>query len=466
MAVIVNKKTLALIFIAAAVATASFYEDYDESPEAFEEEPELVLAQSERPVVMPMKAVGMALEADDQERVLKGVKKNGSHEFTVPENLMGTQWYADYKNWLKIDTDGKYICWPVGCVKAKCARNTGVNQAAANREMRRIQTLKNCDVVERRVKISDYKRAVAKARELKRKEKAAKKKERADKAAKRERKAKADEKRAKELSAKEKAAKEKADKVKREKSDKEKNAKEKAAKVKKEKADKVAEKAEKERSTKELSKKEKASKEKAKKENDAKIRAEKDTKAKKERKAKADEKDAKEKAKKEKAKAAELKKKESSAKAKERTDKESRAREGRGKAEEKQAKELKTKEVQQKKISAEKTNKQKSERRGKNTCTLTAYEHNNYRGRALSRVHTCTSKRSYHLPKSGRRRGYQASSFRLSSGCRQVQLWDEDACRENYGDNVNIRSSVASVKWDLNDDICAVTVWANRNGWC
>merc|ERR1719353_2264488 len=155
-----------------------------------------------------MKAVGMALEADDQERVLKGVKKNGSHEFTVPENLMGTQWYADYKNWLKIDTDGKYICWPVGCVKAKCARNTGVNQAAANREMRRIQTLKNCDVVERRVKISDYKRAVAKARELKRKEKAAK--------------------------AKERAAKEKADKVKREKSNKEKNAKEKAAKVKKE----------------------------------------------------------------------------------------------------------------------------------------------------------------------------------------------------------------------------------------
>merc|ERR1711939_1136372 len=152
--------------------------------------------------------------------------------------------------------------------------------------------------------------------------------------------------------------------------------------------------------------------------------------------------------------------------AKERAEKESRAREGRGKAEEKQAKELKTKEVQQKKISAEKTNKQKSERRGKNTCTLTAYEHNNYRGRTLSRVHTCTSKRSYHLPKSGRRRGYQASSFKLSSGCRQVQLWDEDACRENYGDNVNIRSSVKSVKWDLNDDICAVTVWANRNGWC
>jgi len=96
----------------------------------------------ESSVVMPMKAVGMALESDMQERVLAGIKKTGSHEFMVPENLMGTQWYADYKNWLKIDSDGKFICWPVGCVKAKCARNTGVNQDAANREMRRIQTLK------------------------------------------------------------------------------------------------------------------------------------------------------------------------------------------------------------------------------------------------------------------------------------------------------------------------------------
>lgn len=59
-----------------------------------------------------------------------------------------------------------------------------------------------------------------------------------------------------------------------------------------------------------------------------------------------------------------------------------------------------------------------------------------------------------------------ASSFRLSSGCRQVQLWDEDRCRFNYGDNVNIRSSVRWVKWDLNDDICAISVWGNRNGWC
>merc|ERR1712230_93854 len=43
-----------------------------------------------------------------------------------------------------------------------------------------------------------------------------------------------------------------------------------------------------------------------------------------------------------------------------------------------------------------------------------------------------------------------------------MQLWDEDKCREGYSDNVNIRSSVRSVKWDLNDDICAITVWGSR----
>merc|ERR1711924_493375 len=37
--------------------------------------------------------------------------------------------------------------------------------------------------------------------------------------------------------------------------------------------------------------------------------------------------------------------------------------------------------------------------------------------------------------------------------------WDEDACRYGYGDNVNIHHSVSSVKYDLNDDICAISIW-------
>merc|ERR1711939_1057846 len=102
-----------------------------------------------------------------------------------------------------------------------------------------------------------------------------------------------------------------------------------------------------------------------------------------------------------------------------------------------------------------------------NTCTVTVYDGPNYTGHVLSRQSTCASKKSYHLPRhNGRRRAYRASSFKLSSGCVKVRLWDEDKCRENYSDNVDITASVPKLTYDLNDDVCAVTVWANRNGHC
>merc|ERR1719473_2555819 len=165
-------------------------------------------------------------------------------------------------------------------------------------------------------------------------------------------------------------------------------------------------------------------------------------------------------------KAAEKAKKAKAAKAKEQKDKASKAAAAKKEASAKAAKAAAKKEKSAKAAAHEKNTKLAKERKGKNTCVLKAYEHNNYRGKVLSTHHVCSSEHSFHLPKTGRRRGYQASSFKLSSGCRQVQLWDEDACRKNYRDNVNIQSSVSSVKYDLNDDICGVTVWANRNGWC
>merc|ERR1711907_298986 len=109
----------------------------------------------------------------------------------------------------------------------------------------------------------------------------------------------------------------------------------------------------------------------------------------------------------------------------------------------------------------ERNDKAAIERRQKNTCNGRAYEHNNYGGRLIYNTNTCSRHRvdiRYHTW--DRRRGFQASSFRLSAGCKQVQLWDEDACRYGYGDNDNIRSSVGSVKWDLNDDICGISVWS------
>merc|ERR1711959_578853 len=138
----------------------------------------------------------------------------------------------------------------------------------------------------------------------------------------------------------------------------------------------------------------------------------------------------------------------------------------------------KNEQAQKRRVAAERSQKEKGhkqrerhnkhvaararERHSKNVCTVHAYEHNNFHGRAHGWA-VRASKQVIRMPNYGRRRGYQASSFRMSgAGCRMVQLWDEDRCHENYRDNVNIHSSVRSVKWDLNDDICAITVWANR----
>jgi hypothetical protein len=68
----------------------------------------------------------------------------------------------------------------------------------------------------------------------------------------------------------------------------------------------------------------------------------------------------------------------------------------------------------------------------------------------------------------------KVSSFKLSEGCEKVKLWDQDGCRENYSDNRvitrnarygrrrrrfnNQGSGDQEVNWDLNDDVCGITV--------
>merc|ERR1711959_19101 len=310
--------------------------------------------------------------------------------------------------------------------KAKLERDT--KAAKENKEKKDEKDLK-----ERNTKENALKESNAKERELK--------KERADKE-KGTKEAQAKEKVKKEKDAKEKKAKDTARK-KKEASDKE--------KVKKEKAAKDAAK-KKEHADKEKKNKEKFAKEKAREEKKDKA-IEKDKK----------EKTAKEKSSKEKAAKAAAVAKEKDDKAKERRDKDN---ERSSKKKEQQSKEANTKATERNNKAAAAERKKKADekeqkRRVAGTCTVKAYEHNNYRGRLEQHHSVCRSGRyDIRYGTHGRRRGFQASSFKLSSGCKQVQLWDEDACRYNYGDNDNIRHSVASVKYDLNDDICGMSIWS------
>merc|ERR1712036_10151 len=249
---------------------------------------------------------------------------------------------------------------------------------------------------EKNTKESNAKREAAEkekvTKEVNAKEKAAKAKLERDTKAAKEKKEKEDERKLKERNTKEAQMKENNSKeksLKKEKSDKEKATKESQAK-KKEASSKESSKKEeeaKERAPKkERSDKEKVSKEKLEKE-----------KAREEKKNKAIEKDKKEKTSKEKAEKEKAAK--AAAIAKEKDDK---ARERKSKDDERNEKAAA---AERKKKADEKEQK----RRAAGTCTVTAYEHNSYRGRDDIRYGTY-----------GRRRGFQASSFKLSSGCQQV----------------------------------------------
>merc|ERR1712159_447813 len=305
----------------------------------------------------------------------------------------------------------------------------------------------------------------------------------------------------KEKKNKESKAKEGAHKVEqaaKEKHAKERNAKEQARKRElkgKEKSQK-AEAAAKEKSAKERNGKERAKKREHKnKEAAAKAKERHDKAVKKERKAKADERrskelsskerTSKERTSKERTNKAERAKKESASKEqsqkKERASKEHAKKESASKEKtnkERAGKERTNKERagkaershKERSYKQERTNKERSSKqyRARNTCTVWAYEHNNYQGRVMQHHSYCGPGRQdvrFHRMYR-RRRGFHASSFKLSSGCRQVQLWDEDNCRYGYGDNMNIRSSTSSVTWDLNDDICGMSIWSTAGHNC
>merc|ERR1712036_72986 len=236
--------------------------------------------------------------------------------------------------------------------KEKVTKEVNAKEKAAKAKLERdTKALKERNTKEAQMKENNSKEKSLK-KEKSDKEKAAKKKEASNK----------------ESSKKEKDAKERA--TKKERSDKEKVSKEKLEKEKarEEKKNKAIEKDKKEKTSKEKAEKEKAAKAAA-------IAKEKDDKAR-ERKSKDDERNAKKK---------EQQSKEATAKSNERNDK-AAAAERKKKADEKEQK-----------------------RRAAGTCTVTAYEHNSYRGRDDIRYGTY-----------GRRRGFQASSFKLSSGCQQV----------------------------------------------
>merc|ERR1712072_1295166 len=89
------------------------------------------------------------------------------HTINVPQFMLtGTQWFKKSMNgYLRIDSHSKWICWPTGCVTAKCGRNTFSNKQIAKASYAKVQKIPHATCA-RKI------RAAAKERKVKRAQKA------------------------------------------------------------------------------------------------------------------------------------------------------------------------------------------------------------------------------------------------------------------------------------------------------
>lgn len=63
--------------------------------------------------------------------------------FAVPQSaLLGTKWWhSATSGYLRIDSKSEWICWPTGCITAKCGRNTASNQRIAKKSYEKVKAL-------------------------------------------------------------------------------------------------------------------------------------------------------------------------------------------------------------------------------------------------------------------------------------------------------------------------------------
>merc|ERR1712072_19854 len=100
------------------------------------------------------------------------------HTINVPQFMLtGTQWFKKSMNgYLRIDSHSKWICWPTGCVTAKCGRNTFSNKQTAKTMYRKFKNIPAATCA--REKAAHHKKmveaAIKKAKERASKEKQAK----------------------------------------------------------------------------------------------------------------------------------------------------------------------------------------------------------------------------------------------------------------------------------------------------
>merc|ERR1712178_53911 len=82
-------------------------------------------------------------DASTMSRKLIVQHMKAGNTFAVPQSaLLGTKWWhSATSGYLRIDSKSEWICWPTGCITAKCGRNTASNQRIARKSFKKVKAL-------------------------------------------------------------------------------------------------------------------------------------------------------------------------------------------------------------------------------------------------------------------------------------------------------------------------------------
>lgn len=106
------------------------------------------------------------------------------------------------------------------------------------------------------------------------------------------------------------------------------------------------------------------------------------------------------------------------------------------------------------------------------SCTVELYSKTSYgaSGSIKSYSTESTTGATATLITDARRRrdqpGERVNSVKLSSGCKSVELYDEDACRKGYSDNEKYTSSISDLPGDIAEDTCKMFLIAKPQQKC
>jgi len=132
-------------------------------------------------VVPELEELSLFVSKHRKQQVAITQQLKAGQTISVPQFMLtGTQWlkswHTNAKGYLRIDSSSKWICWPTGCVTAKCGRNTFSNKQIAKAMYKKVMKIPHATCA-RKIKAAKKERKVKRKQQIKERAAKAKKKE-------------------------------------------------------------------------------------------------------------------------------------------------------------------------------------------------------------------------------------------------------------------------------------------------